>query len=451
MDVRAEEKQKKQGSLARQIILVAILPLLGLVLASAIYGIAAFREGLNQAAAEELSDIAALFWADYDALYPGDLSMKDEDGLLVFYKGDTRIDEDTSLLDHFKELTNTELTIFYQDTRILTTLADENGNRPLGTGASGKILDDVLKNGKTSFYPNTHIFDETYLTWYRPITNSSGAIVGMLGVATRQKNVDSYFGYTAIPLVCIALISLVFTAWLALSYSRRLTKTLSMLKDFVQQVSAENLSSTLSPQVVRRKDELGSMARSVVEMQQSLKRLIETDQLTGLYNRRFAEKKYHTTWLEAENKGIPFCLCMADIDFFKKVNDTYGHGAGDQVLMDVSSVLKQAMRGNGYACRFGGEEFLLVFEDVSMDQALKCLQETLDTIRAHVVEYGDEKIKVTMSFGLTEGYSFLSEHALLKEADDRLYRAKENGRNQIVSQGEDESPAMQPVQPGDGS
>ena len=434
MNNQTPKKEKKnKGRLVRQLLLVTIVPLLVLSLAGAIFGIVAYRRALDNETEQELRHLGAFFWAEYDALYPGELSMKEERGGLVFYKGNDRIDKDFSKFDLLKETTGAEISLFYQDTRILTTLEGEDGSRLIGIGANQRIIQDVLQNGEQVFYPNTMIDGKAFLTWYQPITNKEGSPVGMLGLAIERTAIIRYFGRVAIPLALMAAAAVQLSIWISISYAGNLTKVLRALENFVQEVSKENLGTELPLSVLKRNDELGTVAVSVKNMQHSLKRLIETDQLTGLYNRRFAEKKFHQTYLEAENNGVPFCISIGDIDFFKKVNDTYGHGAGDQVLMDVSALLREGMRGHGYACRFGGEEFLLVFENESPESAEEILSGILDTIRAHTVLYTYQEIRVTMSFGLTEGYTALSESALLKEADERLYYAKENGRNRIIA------------------
>ena len=164
------------------------------------------------------------------------------------------------------------------------------------------------------------------------------------------------------------------------------------------------------------------------------------------------------------NKGVPFCLAIGDIDFFKKVNDTYGHEAGDAVLVRVSFILKQFMLGKGYAIRWGGEEFLLIFEDCQIETAYKNMHDLLDIIRAQVIEHGENYISVTMTFGVMDckdtGDDEAGEAAwevikagrpddpkgiemydaavgsridkYISDADKKLYFGKENGRNQIV-------------------
>ncbi len=160
------------------------------------------------------------------------------------------------------------------------------------------------------------------------------------------------------------------------------------------------------------------------------------DALTGLYNRRSLYKMYD----EVKDKGN-FCVVMGDIDNFKKINDTYGHGCGDEVLRGVSSVMNDMAEKNDIACRWGGEEFLLVITG-SKENGLARLNEIRKKILALEFAHGDRKINVTMTFGFVDCLEIL-EHtefidpsmnidALVQMADTRLYYGKENGKNVII-------------------
>ena len=122
---------------------------------------------------------------------------------------------------------------------------------------------------------------------------------------------------------------------------------------------------------------------------------------------------------------------MADIDYFKKFNDTYGHDCGDLVLKSVADILINSLYGRGYAVRWGGEEFIIVLENTTLDEGVKLLNEIKDLVCKSCVFYDELRLSITMTFGITEG-SEDSIHELLKEVDTLLYQGKENGRNQIV-------------------
>ena len=160
--------------------------------------------------------------------------------------------------------------------------------------------------------------------------------------------------------------------------------------------------------------------------------MIEQDALTELYNRRSGEKKLRQIFEEAQSSRHSFALAIGDIDFFKKVNDTYGHECGDAVLKNVSALLKQHMWRRGFAARWGGEEFLLVFENVDLAEARKQLYLLMDKIHELDTLYEGQHVKINMTFGLV-CESDKDVHTLLKEADEKLYIGKTNGRNQVIS------------------
>lgn len=168
----------------------------------------------------------------------------------------------------------------------------------------------------------------------------------------------------------------------------------------------------------------------LMEYNNLLKKQASTDPLTGLCNRRSAIEMINGLIAKPSGKG--FCVCMCDIDFFKKVNDSYGHDIGDNVLRGVASTMLEGFPQNCMISRWGGEEFLVIFPEMNGDDA-KML---LDIMRAKLkkMEYraGEKRFGVTLTFGLAEyGYNGDSE-ALVKEADEKLYYGKEHGRDQVV-------------------
>lgn len=155
-----------------------------------------------------------------------------------------------------------------------------------------------------------------------------------------------------------------------------------------------------------------------------------TDKLTGLYNRRkglgFLEE------LTADGSVTTFSVAMLDIDFFKKVNDNYGHDIGDEVLKGVSGLMREMLSMKAKLIRWGGEEFLIVMTDCNGDEAYGWLTELAEQIRQLRFTAGEKEIKVTVTMGLEE-YDFNCDiDTLVKRADAKLYQGKENGRDCIV-------------------
>ena len=155
--------------------------------------------------------------------------------------------------------------------------------------------------------------------------------------------------------------------------------------------------------------------------------MVEQDSLTLLYNRRTCNRMLKN--LVEEKKK--FTVVMADIDWFKKINDQYGHACGDYILRSVSSIIKESVKGCGFASRWGGEEFLLIYE-LDLNETRNKVETLLQTIRDMDFEYEQQHIHLTMTIGVKEMESDVSYEKIIKVADDNLYAGKRNGRNQIV-------------------
>jgi len=166
-------------------------------------------------------------------------------------------------------------------------------------------------------------------------------------------------------------------------------------------------------------------------MRQALHSAANTDTLTGLFNRRFIyENHIHHGHFCPEIEANSAVL-LGDIDNFKQVNDTYGHGAGDMVLKMIAEMLTQATRSDDILARWGGEEFLIILPDVTEEVAIKRAQQFVDTIASQTLYLDSGELKVTMSIGVAHSEPGKLAEDVLKEADDKLYQAKSSGRNQI--------------------
>ncbi len=157
--------------------------------------------------------------------------------------------------------------------------------------------------------------------------------------------------------------------------------------------------------------------------------LSKVDPLTGLYNRRELDKKFQQLYMNAIVKEEPLCVILADIDHFKKVNDTYGHQRGDELIKEFSAILQTCTRLSDVCARWGGEEFIILLPRTRLVIAY----EVAERIRhAACRELGGEGMAMSCSFGVAELAEGERIDDLFKRADGYLYRAKENGRNQSV-------------------
>ena len=168
-----------------------------------------------------------------------------------------------------------------------------------------------------------------------------------------------------------------------------------------------------------------------------LKRLREQatrDVLTGLVNRRFLEESLERELHRSRRAHTSLGLAMLDLDRFKQFNDAFGHAAGDALLTQVGAVLGSAMRKSDIACRYGGEEFVIVFRDTSIDDACRHVEQIRAMIRGLAVRHGNRLLGcITVSAGVATAPDHGgSVRQLLASADDAMYRAKRDGRNRLV-------------------
>lgn len=423
---------RKNGHLYRSLQSMSVIPLLVLALIITVFSYYAVKQAMHTEVHIELRNTAENVMMMYDLLYPGDYYLEGTNSY-DFYKGTQNLTDDHSIVDRLKADTQTDVTIFYQDTRILTTICNAEGRRITGTGAGALVIQDVLFSGQPHFYTNTEINGQQYFAYYTPLRNSDGSIVGMIYAGKPCTEVNAAVRRAVLPIILIAICSMAVVSLISSSYTRKLTNALQKIRTFLSKVSTGNLWEELDFDVLRRNDELSEMGYSALYMQRSLRNLVEQDTLTELNNRRFADKHLKQTQMNANTYGNHFVVAIGDIDLFKSVNDTYGHDCGDVVLKRVATVLKNHMIGKGFVARWGGEEFLFLYDNLELDAARAETEKLLQEIRSMAIDYEGQTVRITMTFGLAEGGVNTSIRTLLQTADAKLYEGKESGRNRIIS------------------
>lgn len=188
---------------------------------------------------------------------------------------------------------------------------------------------------------------------------------------------------------------------------------------------------------MRRITEQISLALANLNLQQALKEQSIRDPLTKLYNRRYLEETLSRECSRVQRNDKPLCVLMMDIDFFKKINDTYGHDGGDAVLVEFANLLLRNVRKEDIACRMGGEEFVLVLPDANLEQGAARAQKISDAARALAIKFQGTSLKLTVSIGVSVYPAHgQTPEALLHCADMALYKAKEQGRDRVILCGE---------------
>ncbi len=182
-----------------------------------------------------------------------------------------------------------------------------------------------------------------------------------------------------------------------------------------------NLAETVAKQM--------AIALANLKLRETLEKQSFLDPLTGLYNRRYMEIQ-----LEQQIKGKNLGLIILDIDFFKKINDTYGHEAGDLVLCTIGKQLQEELSSSTSFCRYGGEEFVLIVPNTLLEDLLKMSEELRTAVKKLSIEYQDVKLEnITASFGVTWFCEkSITSEKLLRLADQALYQAKRQGRDRVI-------------------
>lgn len=178
--------------------------------------------------------------------------------------------------------------------------------------------------------------------------------------------------------------------------------------------------------------EAGSFEAVAIEQ---LQHKSEKDPLTGIYNKGALNQKGAESFKRAKLLKVPLSIAVFDIDFFKKINDSYGHTAGDYVLKEISSVIQNKLiRADDLLARYGGEEFVVLLFGSTLEQALEIGERLRATIESHKFVFEGTQVKITISVGVaTKEPEMAMWEELFVKADTALYQSKANGRNRVTS------------------
>ncbi len=187
--------------------------------------------------------------------------------------------------------------------------------------------------------------------------------------------------------------------------------------------------------IAARKDVQDAEAR-IHELEsklQQMSELVREDQLTGSLNRRGLDDVFERELARADRRTSPLCIAMLDLDDFKRLNDTHGHITGDQVLIHLVRVIKETLRTMDVIARFGGEEFLIVLPDTSIDDAMQTVTRLQRELTKQIFMHNHEKLLITFSAGVALRMPDEDQESLVKRADEALYKAKRAGKNRVVA------------------
>ena len=219
----------------------------------------------------------------------------------------------------------------------------------------------------------------------------------------------------------------IFTKWVPIKYEK------SIDYDLVWKISIGAIFLILliiywNRKIIKANTLLIEAQKDIEEKNKELEKLAITDKLTNLYNRRKLDELLENEIQRSERFGRTFGFAILDIDHFKKVNDTYGHQVGDEVLIEIANILKENLRKTDFVGRFGGEEFVIICPESTIEK----INDLMENFRLIIKNHNFKKIKnQTASFGVTVSKKGDDKDSILKRADKALYQAKNNGRNKV--------------------
>ena len=189
--------------------------------------------------------------------------------------------------------------------------------------------------------------------------------------------------------------------------------------------------NTMSEELAQSHEALQQSNQTILQQANKLKEMSIRDALTDLYNRRHFDEQAQQMFEQSVRHGHPMTVVMGDIDFFKRINDTYSHATGDVVLKQIAEILRTHMRISDVVARYGGEEFVFVLPETPLPQAAALCDKLRQVIESFPWTNVHPELRVTMSMGLCADVAAGTVHAMLSKADTLLYRAKEMGRNRV--------------------
>lgn len=420
--------KQKSGGLAKDMRKLVVLPLLCFGVCALLIAAAAVYYAMVYETMDGLKNLAYMLRETCESAGEGDYAM--QEGNLV--KGGAVLNAADSVVSRVGGVSTVDVTLFWGDTRIVTSIHYKDGTKAVGTHASPEVTRTVLNEGKDYFSVRVPVNGTLYFGYYAPLTNSDGSVVGMVFVGkTRREALDMVI-HSVVMIFAVMTAIIAAAAVISLSYTKRMIRSLDQMRGFLAEIASGNIETQAGPGLMERRDEIGEMGQFLLVLQKSMTKLISTDPLTGLYNRRSGSMYLERLVCRYQEKGTPVCAAIGDIDDFKKINDNYGHQAGDAVLVYLAELFCRHMQGKGVAARWGGEEFLFIFDGGERDKTQEYLQAILEELRGSSVSYAGYDIAVTMTFGAAQCGGGEDIEKLLKRADDNLYLGKQRGKNQIV-------------------
>ncbi|MFJ7666222.1 diguanylate cyclase [Lysinibacillus sp. NPDC097195] len=335
--------------------------------------------------------------------------------------------------------------IVNQDGTLLTDLDTEKENVALSANHlfAQNIDDRILTIAQSNTIQSPlHTYKDAKGQWVlaksKEINHGKWYMISEVNLLEAYTPLIKRFGLLAI---CI-IVGTFFTIKIMMLLTKRMEEPIQQLLQGVGKVEQGNYDYQINEkQVARYAKEFQELCLSFNEMSTKvkadtilLKELSVTCQLTKLYNRRYLIEQGEHVFQKCKSENN-HCSCIAiDIDFFKHINDTYGHLIGDEVLKHVASIIKDSVRRKDITTRYGGEEFVILSPTTTVESAVKIAERIRRNIEEYPFQIGEQFIHITVSVGIAEftiDNDILNFYDLIDKADQALYIAKDSGRNML--------------------
>lgn len=312
---------------------------------------------------------------------------------------------------------------------------------PFLTGNERRDLESAERNwlGVRSLYrqPSPEVAERINVGIDRTIENLDGINRHILLEIDEQLDAaGSTRAKLVLSIICLFLAATVVAVAIGLLMARSILRPVRALEQGARYFGEGNLSHRIAS---THQDELGQLAATFNNMadqlqrqQSALSELSMRDALTGAYNRRELHRRLEEEINRSRRYRRPFSLLMLDCDHFKRINDTYGHQSGDEVLRQITAELITAVRSNDFVARYGGEEFAIILPETPLTGAMELAERIRARIERHAIAITvRENINVTASLGVASTEQVTTGDELIAKADEALYAAKRTGRNRV--------------------
>lgn len=272
MNKTSNKGGKKRGlSLLNELLLIALVPMLILAITLSVYASYSIKTGMQEEFVEGLHTTAIAVQAGFNSINPGEDYTLNENGDLM--KGDHDLTEDETMLDSYVAGTEMEITLFYGDTRVATTLIGKDGKRNLGTKASDEVIEQVLKKGEEYHATNLVINEEAFYAYYVPAKDHNGEVIGMFFVGEPSEKVDKFINTKVTALTAISVLLCLIAFFLVFFAAKNIAAAVSDTEKVLTHLSEGDLTASVNPKSLKRTDEIGIMAAA---LERTLQRLRDT-------------------------------------------------------------------------------------------------------------------------------------------------------------------------------